>query len=229
MTFLKNLCVLVAMCATLFIGAWLNHMPADLLVLVALWLVAAVVAVLVFEDLFRKLFKKELRMKQTKEYYGGVAIMIGGVIAYIRFIDSKTDKEFLIRLGITFFLMVLGLVWDQVVYAASIRTPAERAGKIAAKEQARWRACAKMAVKAGKEGALPILGSFLKYHIGGDTIDGPLNLNRPIAMYEGVALTHKQLLAKKDDDKGNVKLLRENMWQYLATIIKSIPEKGEKE
>lgn len=229
MTLFKNVLVLVFMCGTLFVGAALNHLEVDMVVLIALYLFAAIIAALIYEDFFRKVLKKETRDKQTKEYYGGVAIMIAGVIMYLRFLNASTDKEFYTRLGITFFLACMGIFWEQVVYAASVRTPLERARKIAAKEEARWRAVATMATKAGKEGALRILGDYLRYRVGGDLVTGTIDVKRPIAVYQGKAMTHKELLSAKDDKTGNLKLLTEQMGNYLAVIIKSIPDTGKKE
>ena len=229
MTFIKNLLSLLSIIAFLLIGSYLQKIDFAVIVIGLAYLIPGGVMVLIAEDFWRKVLCKETRKLQTWQYFFGMLLMLFSVQSWLWFINAKDEKELFTRLGITFFLAVLGLFWDEIFYKRSV-IPKET--MVSARENKRWRKARAMGIKAGAEGALRIWGDFLKYRLVGNHLDGAIRLEQPIAAYKDVPMTLSELLAvepQNQEDAQLVEHLRSKMTAYLQNLAGEIPVNEVKE
>lgn len=228
MSFRKNIFTVLSGMVLVLAGAWLLDLPMDWIILGIVFFIPGAVAILLIRDFFDKMIDKELRPKLTWQYYFGSLLVALSVIAWLWFIKSATDKEFYVRMGVTFFLACMGAFWDNFFYAKSVAGPGEKESQARDRENNRWRKIRKMAAKKGKKGALPILGAYLKYRTVGNDYNGDLLFDSPIATWNGKPITHEELRGMPDDKTGKLQSMIQVFDEYLVLLTANLVEKTEK-
>lgn len=188
MTFKKNL--LVVIIATIFISVamYLSGTARDVAVNGLFIWVAGSIATLAIEDLFRKGASESDKI--TLPYIFGIALVAAGVIAFLGTLGTSTMMEFCAYLGVAVFFGILGSIVFYVPYKASVLDAEGRYERIWAK--------AKKSVNRKKtpEAKVEVLAKVLRYRLVGDSLDGDLDLDRPLAFYEGAYLTLNEITDK---------------------------------
>jgi hypothetical protein len=186
MSFKKNLLSLVTVILLVFICAFLAKLDTYDLVVGLTFGVAFGITFLSVEDLWRKVFSDKKLI--TWQYSLGVVIVLTSVFAFFMASQGTTFLEVAMWLGAVFSIAVLGSVWFNTKYKKSITNPEEL-------YQNHWHKISKKAKKFSQEEAKKLLYNTLRYHIIGDTLDGDMDITRPLVEKNGKHLTYAELSA----------------------------------
>jgi len=143
------------------------------------------------EDLWYKMLNK--RDLLTWEYFVGLVIVLLSIITFLWASESVTNGEMFVRLGLTAFLCTLGYFWFSIYWKRSI-SDIEKA------EKETWERAKKKIKKADKDKAEKILNHSLRYRLVGDTLDGGIDLERPLSIIDDQIMTYEELCAVDVED-----------------------------
>lgn len=221
MTFFKNLKAELTALIVALLAAWVAQVPVMWMVYGLTLFIPATIFVLYLEDFYRK--ADEDRSLLTYQYFLGGVVLIGAMVAWFWASQSTTVAQQGVRLGVTFLVSVVGTVWFNKAYKHSIQTDEEqeieRIEKFEKRYQKRWTKICKKIAKAGKEEALRYIGANLAYRLVGDSLDGDVNFDLPLAVINDEPLTYNQLVAMKDDAAGTVVTKRNTAYQYIQNLV----------
>lgn len=157
------------------------------------------------------------------QYYWGGVIIFGALAAWFWASKSTTALEQGVRLGVTFLSAVLGGAWFAKAYKHSIQSPEdreiERIEKYERRTERKWQKVRRAVQKKPKAEAVELLAAHLAYHTVGDTLDGALNFDIPIAVMNDEPLTYNQLVGMKEDANGVVASRRSAAYQYIQNLV----------
>jgi hypothetical protein len=213
MTFKKNLFTLLAAVFLAVTGAWLVGIGTAEIVSGLTLVIPTVVMALLIEDLFRKLLGA--REKLTWQYFLGEVFVIASVLMFLYASKSITVKEMAIRLIATFLLGVCGILWFNVLYKRSIESDEERLQETWAKYRAKVRA-------AGATEGYKVLACTLRYHLVGDTLDGALDFDKPLAEYGEQLMTLEELIGATDDGSGIQQIAVDEATNYIKKLVANL-------
>ncbi len=220
-SFKKNLFVVLEGLGIALLGAWVAGLPLSWLIAGITLLIPAAIFILYLEDLNRKAFTDKSLL--TAQYYWGGVILFGSIVAWFYASQSETLLQQGARLGLTFFLAILVVVWFAKAYKHSIQSEEERElekiEKYERKQEKKWERLRKKVQKATKDDAVDYLSTHLAYHLSGDSLDGDLNFNVPLAVIGDEPLTYNQILGMKEDEAGVVSLQRTTAYQYIQNLV----------
>lgn len=221
MSFKKNLFAVLEGLAISLLAAWVAGVPVTWVVPGVTLFIPAAIFILYLEDLNRKALTD--RSLLTAQYYWGGAILFVALISWFWASQSVTVIQQGVRLGLTFFLTGLVSIWFNKAYKPSIQSPEERdlekIIKYEKREEKKWERLRKKVQKASKDDAISYLSTHLAYHIHGDSLDGDLNFDVPLASINDEPLTYDKLLVKEDDVSGVVAAKRSAAYQYIQNLV----------
>jgi len=218
----KNLLVLVTSVLLVLIGAWLVRMPRDVLIYSICIMVAVVPMSLMIEDLWRKMFDGKDNL--TWQYFVGTAIVFLSVLAWLWTVESVTMQELWLRLGVCAFSGALASYWFYGPYERSLNHDGEKtAGDRAEEREARrWERVKKKVKKIkGSESKAKVIAKNLRYRLTGDTLDGGLVFDKPLAFFEGKCLSLSEVgQVKSDNEDDPINGIKERAERYINALIK---------
>ena len=221
MSFKKNLFAVLEGLAISLLAAWVAGVPVTWVVPGVTLFIPAAIFILYLEDLNRKALTD--RSLLTAQYYWGGAILFVALISWFWASQRVTVIQQGARLGLTFFLAILVVVWFAKAYKHSIQSEEERElekiEKYERKQERKWERLRKKVQKATKDDAVDYLSTHLAYHLSGDSLDGDLNFNVPLAVIGDEPLTYNQILGMKEDEAGVVSLQRTTAYQYIQNLV----------
>lgn len=222
MTFKKNLFAILVALAVSLLAAWVAGVsPVSLVYGLTLCLPFATF-VLYLADLFGK--AQTDRSLLTAQYFWGGVIIFGAIVAWFWASKSMTALDQGVRLGVTFLSAVLGGAWFAKAYKHSVQSPEEqdieRIGKFERNTERKWQAIRRKVQNKNKEEAVELLAANLAYHTVGDSLDGSLDFNIPLAVIDDEPLTYNQLVGMKEDVNGMVAAKRNSAYQYIQNLVK---------
>lgn len=212
MTFKKNLLVVVGTTLFICIMAYLLKMPRDVFVYgLFVWIGGSVLS-LAAEDWLRKLANKEKKVKAS--YMFGLLLVACGVMTFLGSIGSDDTMEFFGILALAVFFGILGSIVFHVPNKP--KTAEERYAE-------KWdKAVKKIAKAKTKEGKIAIASRVLRYRLTGDTVDGALDFDQPLAMYEDNISTLSEMVDKKFEAGTDGKVIEEQALRYINALIKEV-------
>jgi hypothetical protein len=222
MTFKKNLFAILVALAVSLLAAWVAGITPMAIVHGLTLCLPFAVWVLYLADLVGKAQTDKSLL--TAQYYWGGVIIFAALVAWFWASKSVTALEQGVRLGVTFLFAVLGGAWFAKAYKHSIQSPEEREleriEKFERRTERKWQILRKKIQKAPKEKAVELLAAHLAYHLAGDTLDGSLNFDIPLAVINDEPLTYNQLISMKEDVNGVVATKRNAAYQYIQNLVK---------
>jgi fatty acid desaturase len=222
MTFKKNLFALLVALAVSLLAAWVAGLAPITIVYGLTFCIPFATFTLYLADLIGK--AQTDRSLLTAEYYWGGVIIFGALVAWFWASMSTTALEQGVRLGVTFLSAVLGGAWFFMAYKHSIQTTeereAEKVDKFERRTERKWQQLRKKIQKKSKEEAVELLSVNLAYHTVGDTLDGALNFDIPLAVINDEPLTYNQLVGMKEDVNGVVAAKRNAAYQYIQNLVR---------
>lgn len=213
MTFKKNLFVLLSSVFLAVIGALLVGIEFDVLISGLTLVIPTVVMALLIEDLWRKLLGA--REKLTWQYFIGEAFIIGSVLTFFWASKSDSVKSCLLRLLSVFLFGVLGGIWTKFIYRPSTQTYEERA-------QESWAKFRRKAKKSTKEEGTKLLNNSLRFRLVGDNLDGDLDFERPLGIFNEQCMTYEELCGSDDDGTGNLGTVQRAAYEYIQALVSSL-------
>lgn len=213
MTFKKNLFTLVTAVFLAVMGAWLVGIGVAEIISGLTLVIPTIVMALLIEDLFRKLLGA--REKLTWQYFLGDLFVIGSILVWFYASKSVTVKEMVVRLISVFLLGLLGGVWFKFIYRDSIAEDGE-------KEQARWAKYRAKVTAAGATEGYKVLACTLRYRVVGDSLNGALDLDRPLALYSEQLMTLEELIGAADDGSGNHQIVLDDATNYIKKLVANL-------
>jgi|GEM_PF-4743351 len=215
MTFRKNLFVLLSSVFLATVGALLIGVETQKLLEGLTLVIPTVAMALLIEDLWRKLLTD--RQKLTWQYFLGEMFVISSGLTWFWASKSTNVKEMIYRLIAVFLLGILGSIWFKLIYHNSVQTFEE-------KEQEKW-AKLRPKVKAScQTEAQKILAYNLRYHLVGDTLDGDLEIEQPLAVYNDQFMTFEEVYGAIDDGTGNLQVAQSAATEYLQILTMDLTE-----
>lgn len=218
-TFLKDFRVLVTAGLIVMIAAYLRRVEPLWIEIGVTFLLPTAIVILVLEDFYRKRDEDKVReqgvaRKANLQYVGGMFLLALVIVAWFWSSQSVTQMEMYKRLALTFFSIVLVSAWFGVVYDRSLKTQAELI-------QARWRKIRPGIIKLAKKDPVRAekrLHRYLRYALVGDSLDGDLDLPRPLALCEDKPITYAKLSSWSNDD-GRLTDLLVNFGNYIKDLF----------
>ena len=215
MTFKKNLFVLLSSVFLATVGALLVGVETQKLLEGLTLVIPTVAMALLIEDLWRKLLTD--REKLTWQYFLGEMFVIGSGLTWFWASKSTNVKEMVYRLIAVFLLGILGGVWFKLVYHNSVQTFEE-------KEQDKWDKLRPKVKASSKEEAVKILAYNLRYHLFDDSLDGILEIEKPLAFYNDQFMTFEEIYGATDDGTGNLQAAQSAATKYLQILTMDLAE-----
>jgi hypothetical protein len=215
MTFRKNLFVMLSAVVLVVIGALLMDIRMPQIVDGLTLVIPTVAMALLIEDLWRKILTA--REKLTWQYFLGEVFVVGSGLAWLWASTSTDMKSMGIRLGVVFFLGLLGGIWFALCYHPSVQSPEER-------EQEKWARFRAKIKKADKADAFKTLAGVLRFRLLGDDLSGDLDFDRPLAVYHEELLTYEEAMAAEPDGNGNLPPIQGSAHDYLQMLVRNLPE-----
>lgn len=214
-SFKKNLLVLLTAMLIALAGAYLVRLNRSTIVDGITFAIPIVAMSLILEDFYRKLFTD--KMKITWEYPVGALLVFAAILSFFWAAESVTNKDMLVRLGTCTFLCIMGIIWLFIPYKNSILSFEES-------ESRRWERNKKRISKASTaEEKTSILFQTLRYRLIGDSLDGDLDFERPLAVYSEQCMTYMELLDCKEEDAcpkaSVVNAAGEYVWSLVAPYM----------
>jgi len=221
MTFFKNLWVVITGLAIALLAAWVVGLPLLWIIYGLTFYIPAAVFILYLEDLFRKA-RTDKNLLSAQYYFGGV-ILFAAIASWFWASMSVTALEQGVRLGVTFLFSVLVGLWFNKAYKRSLQTEEEREleqiERYEAREQKKWGKLREKIYKKDKEEAVELLSTHLAFHLTGDSLNGDLDFNVPLALVDETPLTYNQLIGTIGEDGDAIASLRNAAYQYIQTLV----------
>lgn len=214
MAFRKNLLVLITSVIVVAIVALLVKMPLLTVVDGLTLVIPTVIFAIALEDLWRKMLKA--REALTWQYFV-IDLLVGlDIVAFFWASQAVSFFSLLIRLGTTVGLAVLASVWARYAYKPSVQSVEER-------EAEKWVKYRKKVLRLSATDAKRILNHILRYRLIGDSLEGELDLDRPLAVYNDELMTHDEILAAAayDSDADPLQLIA---YDYIQALVKDLDE-----
>ena len=221
MSFKKNLLTIAEAMVVALLASWVAGVSMAQIVYGLTLCIPVAIFSLYLEDLNRKVFTD--RSLLTAQYYIGGVIIFAALIAWFWASKSQTALEQGVRLGVTFLLSVVGYLWFTKAYKRSIQSEEERELeriiKYEERYEKRWKGIRKKIQKATKEEAIRYININLAYHLVGDTLDGDINFDVPLAVVNDQPVTYNQLISMKEDESGVIATKRAAAYQYIQNLV----------
>lgn len=216
MTFKKNLLVVLITTGFICVVAYLTGMARDVLVYgLFIWVGGSVVS-LATEDLFRK-FAHD-RDKITASYMFGFLLVLCSVIAFLWSIGLSDTMEFFASLALAVFFGGLGGVVFKFLYKSSICSDEDKHVRAEGKYERRWAKAYKKLAKAKEP--KKVIYKALRYRLVGDSLDGSLDFNHPLAEFNDRCLTIAEVSMFKDDPTAID--VKECAVRYVDSLLKEV-------
>ena len=206
-TFIKNaLVVIISLALTVVLASLAGVAAYELLWGLTLMLAYGVI-VLVLEDLGRKVFtaKEDL----TWQYFVGVLLILISVWL-----------DLFCRGAVFAGACVITGLWFHFCYRGSLMSPQEKEERVLARAKS---AIERVKDKEGAhEEAASILYNNLRYRLVGDSLDGDIDLEAPLAVYDDTPMTYVELMAaaeKSDADQDSIVQLKQTISNYVDTLL----------
>jgi hypothetical protein len=168
---------------------------------------------LLIEDLWRKLLSE--REKLTWQYFLGEAFIIGSVLTFFWASKSDSVKSCLLRLLSVFLFGVLGGIWTNFLYRPSTQTYEQRA-------QEAWAKFRRKAKNSTKEESAKLLNNSLRFRLVDDNLDGDLDFERPLGVFNEQCMTYEELCGTDDDGTGTLGTVQRAAYEYIQALVSSL-------
>ena len=146
----------------------------------------------------------------TLQYIGGMLLVFAGIGVFVWALKFTGELDFWLRIVGAVFLGCLGCVWFRYKYTKSLQGDEE-------KESERWaRSRRKIAKAKTIENATQALNKTLRFRLSGDSIDGSIDLDRPLALKNDKPCTYEDLLKSKEEGVGQI---REDAFNYIQKLV----------
>lgn len=217
-TFIKNaLVVIISLALTVVLASLAGVAAYELLWGLTLMLAYGVI-VLVLEDLGRKVFtaKEDL----TWQYFVGVLLILISVALYLWMAGSEVWLDLFCRGAVFAGACVITGLWFHFCYRGSLMSPQEKEERVLARAKS---AIERVKDKEGAhEEAASILYNNLRYRLVGDSLDGDIDIEAPLAVYNDTPMTYVELMAaaeKSDADQDSIVQLKQTISNYVDTLL----------
>lgn len=219
-TLKKNILVMLTAAAVIVAYAFLREIPRSVFVYGISFIIPFGVLILLFEDIYRKY--TEERELLNIQYAIGCTIIIISVVAILFAIESKTNWEFWGGLSAAVFFAGFGGWFFHSPYTKSLQENTEKEeskiDRFETREIRRWYRARKKIFKAKTpDDAIKKINASLRYHLYGDTINGDINFDEPLAYFEGDVFTCDEMMANQGKPGAGDILTRSN--DYINTLI----------
>jgi len=190
-TFLKNLFVMASAFVIIISALYLFRTPWAVAVIAITYGIAFCALVVLLEDAWRKITDEGEKL--SWQYFVGVVMVIGSIVAFLWASESKENLDMILRLSLAVFLGGLGGFWFHGPYARSLCDGEEL-------EQQKWKRVQKKLDKAKTaDTARAIIYKSLRYRLVGDNCNNSLNSGSPLAEYQDKFLTYNELVSLEDE------------------------------
>lgn len=215
MTFRKNLFVLITSVFLAVVGATLMGIGMPKIIEGLTLVIPTVTMALLIEDVWRKMLGQ--RETLTWQYFFGELLVIAATLTWFWASASATIKDMFIGLVTVFLFGVLGMFWFNLAYKPSVQTIEE-------KEQEQWAKLRPKVKASSQDEGVKILAYNLRYHLVGDTLDGILEIEKPLAFYDNEFMTFEEIYGATDDGTGNLQAAQKAATEYLQILTMNLPE-----
>lgn len=217
-SFFKNVVVvIISLALTVVMASFAGVSAYELLWGLTLMLAYGVV-LLVLEDVARKFFtaKEDL----TWQYFVGLLLIFITVALYLWMASSEVWLDFFYSAAVFAFACTICGLWMHFCYSGSLLSPEEKEKRVLARTKA---AVGRIKDKEGAhEEAASILYNNLRYRLVGDSLDGDIDLEAPLAVYDDTPMTYVELMAaaeKSDADQDSIVQLKQTISNYVDTLL----------